>query len=90
MATTDSATTSTSNPFDDLPIETVQHIGSFCTYDSDLCHFRLICRSTLDAVDADNCSFWRRRFLDTFEASAVLKAGGESDRVNGGSDGCWW
>ena len=26
-----------------------------------------MCRSTLDAVDADNCSFWRRRFLDYFE-----------------------
>jgi hypothetical protein len=49
---------SSSNPFDALPIETVQHIGSFLTYDSDLCRFRLICRSTLDAVDADNCSFW--------------------------------
>lgn len=63
MALTDfDATTpsggSSSNPFDALPIETVQHIGSFLTYDSDLCHFRLICRSTLDAVDADNCSFW--------------------------------
>lgn len=66
------------NPFDSLPIETVQHIASQSTYDSDLCNFRLICRSTHDAVDADNCSFWRRRFLDLFESSEKLKEGGES------------
>ena len=64
--------TSTKNPFDTIPIEVTQHIASHLDYDSDLCAFRLICRSTLDAVDADNCSFWRRRFLDVFESSAAL------------------
>ena len=56
-----------SNPFDILPIETNQHIASHIENDSDICNFRLICRSTLDAVDADNCSFWRRKFLSCFE-----------------------
>ena len=56
-----------SNPFDILPIETNQNIASFLDYDSDICKYRLICRSTLNAVDADNCSFWRRGFLACFE-----------------------
>ena len=66
MASADSNTYS-SNPFDTLPIETNQHIASFLDYDSDICNFRLICRSAHDAVDADNCSFWRRRFVACFE-----------------------
>ncbi|TKA39328.1 hypothetical protein B0A54_10346 [Friedmanniomyces endolithicus] len=56
-----------SNPFDGMPIETNQHIASYLTGDSDLCSFRLVSRSTHDAVDADNNSFWRRRFLAVFE-----------------------
>lgn len=64
------------NPFDKLPIEITQRIGSYCTYDSDLCNFRLICRSTHDSVDGDNCSFWRRRFLDVFEQSISLQTSG--------------
>ncbi|KAK0966809.1 hypothetical protein LTS01_017602 [Friedmanniomyces endolithicus] len=56
-----------SYPFDSVPIETNQHIASYLTGDSDLCNFRLISQSTHDAVDADNNSFWRRRFLAVFE-----------------------
>ena len=67
--------TKNQNPFNNIPIEVTQHIASYLDYDSDLCSFRLICRSTLDAVDADNCSFWRRRFLDVFETSTTLTTG---------------
>lgn len=71
------------DPFDTLPIEvgitnayetdaditlqTNQHIASFLEYDTDICNFRRICRPTLDAVDADNYTFWRRRFVSHFE-----------------------
>ncbi|KAK4543661.1 hypothetical protein LTR36_005306 [Oleoguttula mirabilis] len=55
------------NPFDTLPIETNQHIASYLDNELDLCRYRRICHSTHDAVDADRCSFWRRRFLTTFE-----------------------
>lgn len=55
------------NPFDNLAIETRQRIAGFVEYDKDLCSFRGICRSTNDAIDADNCSFWRRRFLAHFD-----------------------
>jgi len=51
----------------DTPQQTNQHIASYLTGDSDLCNFRLISQSTHDAVDADNNSFWRRRFLAVFE-----------------------
>lgn len=56
-----------SNPFENLPIEIRQRIATFIEYDKDLCSFRGICQSTHDAVDADNCSFWRRRFLIHFD-----------------------
>ncbi|TKA76036.1 hypothetical protein B0A55_05109 [Friedmanniomyces simplex] len=56
-----------SNPFDSVPIETNQHIASYLTSDFDLCNFRLVSHATHDAVDADNDSFWRRRFLAVFE-----------------------
>ena len=47
--------------------QTTQHIASYLEYDSDVCNFRLICRSTLDAVEGDKFTFWRRRFLTCFE-----------------------
>jgi hypothetical protein len=56
------------NSFDNVPIEIRQRIAFFVEYDKDLCSFRTICRSTYDAVDADNCSFWRRRFLEQFDS----------------------
>ncbi|KAI7209615.1 hypothetical protein KC333_g8640 [Hortaea werneckii] len=57
---------STPNPFDLLPIETCQHIAGYLN-DRDLCTYRLVCQSAHNAIDADGCSFWRRRFLTTFE-----------------------
>ena len=60
------------NYFNSLPIETVQHIASFLDYDSDLCNFKYISSGAKDAVDADNQSFWRRRFLQYFEGSKDL------------------
>jgi hypothetical protein len=60
------------NYFNSLPIETVQLIASFLDYDSDLCNFKYISQGARDAVDADNQSFWRRRFLQYFEASKDL------------------
>ena len=35
--------------------------------DQDICAFREVCKITRDAVDGDNFSFWRRRFLSVFE-----------------------
>ena len=49
------------------PSQTNQHIASFLDCDLDICRFCRICQSTYNAVDADNCSFWRRRFLEYFE-----------------------
>ncbi|KAK5123180.1 hypothetical protein LTR85_003378 [Meristemomyces frigidus] len=66
------------NPFDVLPIETNQHIASYLDNELDLGRFRLICHSTHDAVDADRCSFWRRRFLTTFERPTWT--GGNNER----------
>ena len=71
------------NYFNSLPIETIQHIASFLEYDSDLCNFKYISQGARDAVDADNHSFWRRRFLQYFEASKELS--------DAGAGGCqWW
>ena len=58
------------NRFNKLPIETVQHIASYVLEDDLLCNFRLACQAMHNAVDADNCSFWRRRFLSRFEKPA--------------------
>ncbi|KAK5168421.1 uncharacterized protein LTR77_006991 [Saxophila tyrrhenica] len=66
------------NPFNNLPLETTQAIATFIETDSDLCAFRATCRSTLDAVEADGASFWRRRWAGCFErpASDVSSSGG--------------
>jgi hypothetical protein len=34
--------------------------------DKDITTYRLICRSTNDAIDADKCSFWRAKFREKF------------------------
>ena len=65
------------NPFDGLPIETTQHIATYLTSDRDLCAFRLVSESMHSAVDADNNSFWRRRFNEVFETPTSWSA---SDR----------
>ncbi|KAI9700178.1 MAG: hypothetical protein M1820_006846 [Bogoriella megaspora] len=52
--------------FQKLPLEINQAIAGFIEADSDLVAFAFICRETNNAIDADNCSFWRRRFLGCF------------------------
>ena len=42
-------------------------MASHLDSDRDLCNFRLTCHSANEAVDHDNYSFWRRRFMSTFE-----------------------
>lgn len=69
------------NPFDHTPFELLQRIATFIEYDSDICSFRLICRSTRDAVDADKNSFWRKRFLSLFERPATSLVGEEGNLV---------
>ncbi|KAF1826213.1 uncharacterized protein K489DRAFT_109686 [Dissoconium aciculare CBS 342.82] len=55
------------NIFDALPIEIRQDIARRLESDDDLKAFRLVCRSLHDAVEADGCSFWRYRFLESFD-----------------------
>lgn len=43
------------------------HIACFIESDQDLCTFYLLCRSTHDALDGHNMSFWRARFLSRFD-----------------------
>ena len=52
-----------------------QQIASELDTDQDICNFRLICRDTHDAIDADGCSFWRRRFLAIFETPQLELTG---------------
>nr|POE47505.1 casein kinase ii subunit beta-2 [Quercus suber] len=47
--------------------QTNQHIASFLDSDQDLTSYRITCRSAHSAIDADNNSYWRRRFLSRFE-----------------------
>lgn len=56
-------------------LQTVQNIASHLEYDSDLTTFRLICRSTNNAVDGDSSSFWRRRFLSYYEPTRAKPTG---------------
>jgi hypothetical protein len=68
------------NSFNTLPIEIAQRIALEIEYDSDLCNFRLVCRSTHDAVDGDFDSFWRKRFLSIYERPAADWKGAEGNR----------
>ncbi|KAF2832993.1 hypothetical protein CC86DRAFT_338057 [Ophiobolus disseminans] len=52
--------------FNSLPIELNQAIAREIENDKDLATYRLICRGTNDAVDADNLSFWRTKFREKF------------------------
>jgi len=52
-----------------------QNIASYLASDKDLASFRLICKSTHDAVDADACSFWRRRYKQFFESTDLKLTG---------------
>lgn len=44
-----------------------QHIASNFDNDDDIKLYRTLCRVSAQAIDADGCSFWRRRFLRVFE-----------------------
>ena len=51
-----------------------QRIAHHIEADQDLCAFRVVCKATRDAIDGDNLSFWRRRFLGTFEKATGYKS----------------
>lgn len=69
------------NHFNDLPIEILQHIAAQIEGDNDLGKYRFVCKATKESVDADNLSFWRRRFHERFEKSAVITNNAEFKRV---------
>lgn len=48
---------------------------AFLLADKDLASFRRVCQSTHHAIDADGCSFWRRRFVQVFETPALRLTG---------------
>ncbi|KAF1930806.1 uncharacterized protein M421DRAFT_58030 [Didymella exigua CBS 183.55] len=48
--------------FNTLPIELNKAIAHYLDTDKDIISFRLICRGTNDAIDADHGSFWRHEF----------------------------
>ncbi|KAF3043202.1 hypothetical protein E8E12_008394 [Didymella heteroderae] len=53
---------STQTAFNMLPIELNKAIAHHLDTDKDIISFRLICRGTNDAIDADHGSFWRHAF----------------------------
>ncbi|GAB7350915.1 hypothetical protein MBLNU459_g1427t1 [Dothideomycetes sp. NU459] len=53
--------------FRSLSIEINQMIGAELENDTDIAKYRLICVSTKDAIDGDDDSFWRKRFLQHFD-----------------------
>ncbi|KAI8936507.1 hypothetical protein NX059_006912 [Plenodomus lindquistii] len=58
--------TSSTTAFNSLPIELNKAIAHELVTDKDIATYRLICRATNHAVDADNRSFWRTRFRERF------------------------
>ncbi|KAI5251286.1 hypothetical protein E4T42_04468 [Aureobasidium subglaciale] len=54
------------NAFETLSVEIRQLIASNLD-DKDLATYRLVCQSTKSALDEDEGSFWRTRFLNTFD-----------------------
>lgn len=50
-----------------FPRQLFQRIGLFIEDDRSLENYRRACSATHDALDADSMSFWRRRYLATFE-----------------------
>ncbi|KAH7385622.1 hypothetical protein BKA66DRAFT_528087 [Pyrenochaeta sp. MPI-SDFR-AT-0127] len=57
---------STSGAFNSLPIELNKAIAHEFESDKDIISYRLVCRATNDAIDADNCSFWRAKFREKY------------------------
>ncbi|KAL6708480.1 hypothetical protein ACN47E_002743 [Coniothyrium glycines] len=57
---------SSTTAFNSIPIELNKTIAHNLDADKDVAAFRLICRATNDAIDADNCSFWRAKFREKY------------------------
>ncbi|KAH8727517.1 hypothetical protein GQ44DRAFT_648578 [Phaeosphaeriaceae sp. PMI808] len=53
--------------FNQLPIELNKAIAHYLDTDKDIATYRLICRGTNDAIDADRGSFWRAKFRENFD-----------------------
>ena len=62
--------------------KTTQDIALSFESDKDVASFREVCQSTRNAVDADACSFWRRRFLMAFEKPPDWRPSGDRARDN--------
>jgi len=52
---------------DDCCLQLHHLIAGYLDTDCDVNHYRLICRSTRNAIDEPKCYFWRDRFLRTFD-----------------------
>ncbi|KAK3081322.1 hypothetical protein LTS18_007965 [Coniosporium uncinatum] len=50
-----------------IPTELHHLIAGYLDTDRDVNNYRLICRSTRNAIDEPKCYFWRDRFLRTFD-----------------------
>lgn len=47
--------------------QTVQNIAECLDSDTSLCNFQASCRSAREAIEGDNFSLWRRRYISNFE-----------------------
>ncbi|KAF2995871.1 hypothetical protein E8E13_004081 [Curvularia kusanoi] len=63
---------STQTAFNTLPIELNKAIAHCLDTDKDIISFRLVCRATNDAIDADRGSFWRLRFRERYAYKSGL------------------
>ncbi|EME49481.1 hypothetical protein DOTSEDRAFT_49736 [Dothistroma septosporum NZE10] len=52
---------------DKCPVEVVELIGSFLESDQDVKNFRATCRHVHHNIEGHNGSFWRDRFLESFD-----------------------
>ncbi|KAI4722389.1 hypothetical protein E4T48_01339 [Aureobasidium sp. EXF-10727] len=66
-----------SGAFELLPVEIRQSIASYID-DKSITSYRLICRSTKHALDEDEGSFWRTRYLDSYDPPQNLPIGERS------------
>ncbi|KAF1943214.1 hypothetical protein EJ02DRAFT_343604 [Clathrospora elynae] len=55
-----------STAFNSLPIELNKAIVHELDADKDIATYRLICRATNDAIDADKLSFWRAKYREKY------------------------
>ncbi|KZM28198.1 hypothetical protein ST47_g682 [Ascochyta rabiei] len=56
----------TRTAFNTLPIELNKAIAHYLETDKDIVSFRLVCRGTNDAIDADHGTFWRHMFRKNY------------------------